>query len=164
MQRNVIALLHDPWPKTFDSTGSLRHRVASRFRKSIFSRANPRSAEYMRALCEEQWAGAQIISADSATAQDSIRRADVIVILYPDAIGQGFASVESDVVRLKHNKAEIRVLNGRRRDFPLSPVTLRGLRLRRFLERIMLGEWLFLVLFLLTTPVLLLIDWATGRR
>lgn len=128
MKRKIIALLYDPWPKTFDSTGGLAHRMAARLRKSIFSRANPRSAEYMHALCKELWADAEIVTAGSALAQASIPSADVVVILYPDAIGQGFASVESDVARLKRDRAEIRVLNGRRRDFPLSPVKLTGLR------------------------------------
>jgi hypothetical protein len=164
MQQTVIALLHDPWPDSFDSGGSLLHRTAARFRKSIHSRANPRDAEYMRALCKERWGDAAIIEADKPGAPESIQGADIIVILYPDAIGQGFANLESEIARHKSKSAEIRVLNGRRRDFPLSPSTLRGLRLRRFLERTMLAEWLFLVLFLFITPVLLLLDWARGRR
>lgn len=164
MHRNVIALLHNPWPESFDISGSPLKQVTSRLRKSMFSRANPRDAEYMCSLCEERWGDAEFVEIESATAHDSIQRADIIVILYPDAIGQGFAKVERDIARLKHAKAEVRVLNGRRREFPLSAATLRSLRLRRFLERTMLGESLFTALFLLITPVLLLVDLATGRR
>lgn len=164
MQRNVLALLYDPWPKNYGSDKGWVRRITTRLRRSRFSKANPRDAEYMRTLCAETWGEAEITDPASASTPDLIRRADVIVLLYPDTIGQGFAGVERDVQRLKNEAAEMRALNGRRRDFRLSPAVLRGLRLRRWLERTMLTECLFTAAFLLITPILLVIDYATGRR
>ena len=158
MQRNVLALLYDPWPRSFGDDRGWWQRLTARLARSQFSRANPRDANYMRALCVEKWGGAEIVDLASASTPDLIRRADLVVLLYPDAIGQGFTRIERDVQRLKHGAAEMRALNGRRRDFRLSP------SVRRWLERTMLTECLFAVAFLLVTPILLIIDFASGRR
>jgi hypothetical protein len=86
------------------------------------------------------------------------------VLLYPDAIGLGFGPLERKVVRTRKGGAEVRALNGRRRDFLLDSSTLVALRLRRLIERSMLTELLFIPVFLCLTPLLLLVDWAKGRR
>lgn len=164
MQRNLVALLYNPWPKSLDRGGSTVGRIVGRFSRALFSNANPRTEEYMLALCGERWPEVRVVRVNDADWLDAVGGADIVVLLYPDAIGQGFAAVEREVLRRKKRWAEVRVLNSRRRCFLLSPTVRRGLRARRFLERTMLAEWLFLALFMVGTPILLAIDWGRGRR
>ena len=100
-------------------------RIAGRFRRALFSNANPRTEEYMLALCGERWPDVRVVRVDDADWLDAVGGADIVVLLYPDAIGQGFAAVEREVLRRKKRWAEVRVLNGRRRDFLLSPAARR---------------------------------------
>lgn len=90
--------------------------------------------------------------------------ADIIVLLYPDSIGLGFSRLEDEVWRLKRGWAEVRVVTGRRRDFLLNQATLRALRARRWIERLMLAELLMCVVFVCTTPLFLIADFVMGRR
>ena len=92
---------------------------------------------------------------------DALIQADTVVLLYSDAIGQGFGRIES-VVR-RRSRVPVIVLNGRRRKFALDSRTRRALWLRRRVELWMLGELFALGFFLIVTPVLLAIDLARGR-
>jgi hypothetical protein len=139
--------------------------LLKRYRKALRHKANPRTEAYMHALLAETFPGASFVNvAAGPDWHEAARQADVIVLLYPDATGIGFSAVERQASCLMSPWAERRVLNGRRRDFLLNGPTRWSLRLRRWLEISMLGEFAFLGLFLVVTPGLLAIDWARGRR
>jgi hypothetical protein len=84
------------------------------------------------------------------------------VLLYPDATGLGFGPLERRL--LAGSATPPVVLNGRRRTFVLDAPRRRSLRLRRLLERAMLGEALALGLIAVVTVPLVLSDLVRGRR
>ena len=96
--------------------------------------------------------------------RDKLSDVDTVAFLYPDAIGQGFYRLEEEVQRQKRKSAVMFALNGRRRDFLLNCSTLLGLRIRRILERWMIGELVALILFVFITPVFLFTDLLRGHR
>lgn len=164
MTRRIVALFHSPWP-----AGGLerppRTRPLAQFRYAVWYKANPRSADYMRALLRERLPQAEWVStAEHSDWRDRISGADVVILLYPDAIGLGFASIERTVLADNRAWADVEVLNGRRRQFRLNGTTSLGLRLRRVLEWSLLPELLFLPVFMAATPVLWAIDAMRGRR
>ena len=144
----TVGILHDPWP-AWRARGPRRYRVMVEFK------ANPRDAAYMRALFAERYPEGTI--GDAAAAAGAER----VVLLYGDAIGLGWAPVERGLLR---GGAEVRVLNGRRRDFALDRATRLRLRLRRAAERSLAGEAVFTIAFVAATPFLLAFDLLRGRR
>jgi ubiquinone/menaquinone biosynthesis C-methylase UbiE len=68
---------------------------------------------------------------------------DEVVLLYPDAIGQGYQHIES----LLADMEQVYVVNGRRRVFQLTPKTRRDLKVRRILEKFFVMEALTSLLF-----------------
>lgn len=149
-----------PWdqpPKTRTPMGLL-HRL-------VWTRANPRSESYMRDLFVEHFPDGMFVPIDQKPEwRTLLHQSDVVVLLYPDSIGQGYRLVEQEARTRKKPEASLQVLNGRRRLFLLNGATLRDLRWRRFLERWMVLESMALLIFVLVTPCLLIIDWARGRR
>jgi hypothetical protein len=123
------------------------------YRRALLNRTNPRSPEYMRELFAERYPGGTIETEPPA-------EADEVVLLYPDAVGLGFGSIERKLPR----GASVRVLNGRRRDFPLDRRTKAELRLRRALHRTMAGEVAFVLTLAVAAPALLAADFVRGRR
>jgi hypothetical protein len=119
----------------------------------------------MKKLFFSHWPNGDYVNPDKdSNWERRIPLAERVILLYPDAIGLGFRSIENQVFRLKKTWAYVYVINGRRREFPLNKSVLRQLRLRRFLERWMIGEIVATFLFVGVTPVLLIVDWARGCR
>jgi hypothetical protein len=147
----TLGILHDPWP-------GLRGRGPRRYRTMVEFKANPRDEPYLRALFAERYPGGRI------GGLDEVAQAARVVLLYPDAIGIGWSGIERGVRRRARPGAELRVLNGRRRDFALDGAMRRRLAVRRAFESALLGETLFTALFLLATPPLLAWDLLRGRR
>ena len=165
MERTVTAVLFDPWLRNYDRASAPVSRAVERFRRAIHSKANPRDELYMLALLDERWPQAMKVRVNGDDDwQLPIETADVVVLLYPDPIGLGFADLENEIYRIKKPWAEVRVLNGRRREFVLAPAVRRQLRRRRFLERWMVLEFAFIPFFLVVTPFMLLVDLMRGRR
>jgi hypothetical protein len=118
----------------------------------------------MKALFDERWPGGDFVRIDGRGEWNGLLSgAGMVVLLYPDAIGLGFGEVENQVEKLKAEGTPVMVLNGRHREFVLDRPRRRRLRLRRFLERTMAGEFAALVPFVVATPLLLL-DRVRGRR
>jgi len=149
----TVGVLHDPWPARRGSTGMLR-----RYRTMVEFKANPRDETYMRALFAERYPGGHF------GGLEDVSEARQVVLLYPDATGVGWGPMEQRVRGRAPRGAELRVLNGRRRDFALDDSTWRRLRLRRALETSLAGEALATLLFLLATVPLLAADLIRGRR
>jgi hypothetical protein len=147
----TVGVLYDPWP-------ARRGRWLRRYRTMVEFKANPRDEVYMRALFAERYPDGRV------GGPDDVAGADRIVLLYPDAIGLGWGPVERRLIRQAAPGTEVRVLNGRRRDFVLDRRARRGLERRRLLETALVGEAAATVLFVLATPVLLAWDVLRGRR
>ena len=129
------------------------------YRKTVWYKARPRSPEDMQELFRLRYPDGRFLCVNqSADWVAAVSDADMVVLLYADAIGLGFSYLERQVHARTHPWTALRVLNGRQRDFVLNWATLWSLRMRRLIERTMLGEGVFLLLFVCITPFLLLKD------
>lgn len=162
MTLRIVALYHNPWP-SYGLERPPGRSPAALYRYAVWYKANPRAEDYMRALLAEHLPGVECVSTADASWSERIAVADQVLLLYPDAIGLGFAAVERTVLARKRIWAGVTVLNGRRRKFLLNGATRRALRLRRLLEWTMLPELLFLPIFVLVTPLLWAADLTRGR-
>lgn len=163
MTNRVVAVYHNPWPESPLERPGLGDPVAL-YRYAIWYKANPRNAEYMRSLLASHYPDVEWINTqDDPAWAERLGGTDTVVLLYPDAIGLGFAAVERTVMARKLAWAGVTVINSRRRKFLLNCTTRMGLRLRRFLEWTMLPEFLFLPVFIVATPILWAFDLLRGR-
>lgn len=137
--------------------------LLAKFDKVARYRRNPRTPEYMRDLAGAMVPHATVIEAGSGLA-GALRNARHIVLLWPDAIGFGWAPLEREIFRSKPTGATVSALTGRRRRFQLTGPTLFGLRLRRLVERLWLGEAVMAVALLVSAPFLVVWDFARGHR
>ena len=161
----TIGIFSYGWPEGFGKAPLRRRTPLALQRKAVWLKANPRDEDYMKTLFFSRWPHGSYVNADKDSHWDErVPLVDEIVLLYPDAIGLRFRSIEKRVFRLKKTWTSVRVLNGRRREFPLSNAALRQLHLRRFLERWMIGEIVATLLFVVATPLLFTVDWVRGRR
>lgn len=135
----------------------------SRLSLYLRRRRNPRSMEYMEALCTEQFGTDYTIVAASDISVIAIGEVDEIVLLWPDGNGYGWAAIERTVFSKMDAKAKLTVLNGRRRSFNFNKKLRVQYLLRRFAERFWIAEIFSTALFILVTPLLLLWDFAKGR-
>jgi hypothetical protein len=85
-----------------------------------------------------------------------------VVFLWPDAIGVGWRGIEGDVLRRLPASTPVMVLNGRRRYFNLREHGRAGFLWRRALDKTFAFEFVFLAGFLLSSPVLALVDRVRG--
>ena len=125
---------------------------------------NPRDPEYMRHVAASLLPHARVMEVDRAVPAPAIAQAPHIVLLWPDAIGYAWFPLEREVFRHKRRDAVVYAVNGRRRAFRLTPLTLLGLRLRRLAERLWLGEAVMAVGLLVSAPFLVMWDFARGHR
>ena len=159
---STVGLLHYPWGED-GGVSATRPRTPRRaYRRALVYRSNPRPAEYMTALFEQRLPGAAIARIDGDGWKEKLSGADRVVLLYPDATGLGFGSLERRLLRLTRGRPS--VLNGRRRVFELDRRTRRALLARRALERSMLVEAAGLLLIGLVTIPLVVLDLIRGRR
>lgn len=126
-------------------------------------RRNPRTQEYMRRLAGTMVPHATVIEASAGLA-GALSNARHIVLLWPDAIGFGWMPLEREIFRTKPAGATVSALTGRRRRFQLTAPTLLGVRLRRLVERLWIGEALMAAGLLIAAPFLVVWDFARGRR
>ncbi|MBF0136819.1 MAG: hypothetical protein H7833_15850 [Magnetococcus sp. DMHC-1] len=135
------------------------------WRWAVWFKANPRDTTYMQTLFRQHFPDGDFIDVQQHPDWNShLQTCSQLVLLYPDAIGQGFTALERQVLRQRRPDCPVWVLNGRGRRFCLDRATRRALRWRRGLERFMLLELCLLPLFLLVTPLLLGHDFLRGRR
>jgi hypothetical protein len=137
-----------------------RHADGGRYWRGVIHKANPRSEAYMRDLFAEVAPEGRLVAEGPDLAAE-VAGAERVILLYPDAIGLGWGGVER---ALRGAAPKTEVLNGRRRHFALDGRALRELRLRRVLERTMLGELVMATLVLGLAVVLWPLDAVRGRR
>lgn len=157
----VVGIFHDRWVRVRQSPTSFRN-VYGLWMKAVWYKANPRSSDYMRALLAERYPGAVFLDTAAGPFAAAAMAASKVVLLFPDSIGLGYSAIERKVAR-DAPRAEVEVLNGRRRQFAFDRRTRWALHYRRFLEWTMLIECLAGGALLLATPFLLLFDFMRGK-
>ena len=125
---------------------------------------NPRGPEYMRHVAASMLPRATVVESHGSAVGAAVAQAPHIVLLWPDAIGYGWTPIEREVFKHKRRDAQVYAVTGRRRSFRLTPATLFGLRLRRFAERLWLGEAVMAAALLISSPFLVMWDFARGHR
>lgn len=159
---NIIGIFHADWRA--DDHSEKKKTPFWLYNRALYIKANPRDENYMKELFSGYYpAGTFINAGKDPDWVNAIPTAGEIVLLYPDAIGLGFRPIETRVIKLKKRISDIYILNGRRRKFLFSS-SKKGLYLRRLGERSMCLELLVIILFIVVTPVMLVIDWADGHK
>lgn len=160
----TLGLYYDTWGDGETGPPARSRNLRHLYRRAVWFKSNPRSASAMEQLFHETWPDGRFVNVSKTKGwRREAADCETVVLLYPDAIGLGFGAIERQVLRNRRGRHRARVLNGRKRDFLLTPPVRRGLRLRRMLERTMAGELLFALVFLVTTPLMLSLDLVRGR-
>ncbi len=161
----TLGLYYDVWGHGETGPPARSRNPRQMFRRAVWFKSNPRSATAMKQLFLESFPDGQFVDvAKSQTWRGEAAGCESVVLLYPDAIGLGFGALERQVLRHHRKAGRVRILNGRKRDFLLTPRVRRSLRFRRILERSMAGEALFALVFIVATPLMLSFDLVRGRR
>jgi hypothetical protein len=161
---DTVAIMAFPDGANPPRAGSQGEGILTKLRRIGRYKRNPRSADYMRHVAASMLPTATLIEVGQAVPADALSHARHIVLLWPDAIGYGWAPLEREVVRRKRPDAAVYALTGRRRAFRLTAGTLFGLRLRRLAERLWLGEAVMAIGLLVSAPFLVMWDFAQGHR
>jgi hypothetical protein len=140
-------------------------KLVERIRVDSASRRNPRTAQYMAALIEGRGNAGTVVRVTDAQTLDprQLGAARTIVLLWRDGNGCGWSRVERIVFRHKRPECPVLVLNGRRREFVLTPSIRRTYLLRRFVEKTLLPEMAAFMAFVLLSPLLVAWDVLRGR-
>jgi hypothetical protein len=118
----------------------------------------------MRSLLAERYPASTFIDVGPGpVAARTLSGASKIVLLFPDAIGLGYSTIERDLARYAP-LGSVEVLNGRKRHFTFDGRSRWALHYRRFLEWTMLIECCVGVSILVATPFLLLVDFVRGQK
>jgi hypothetical protein len=127
-----------------------------------------RSKEYMVDVAHEFFpefrVGAMLtVGEDGVLPRSAWQGISQVVLLWPDANGMGWGTIERDVLRQVPAGVRIIAVNGRRRTFTLNRRLLAGLRWKRFLEKSLALEIAFTTAFIFITPALMLSDFVRRR-
>ena len=161
---DTVAIMAFPDGRGSNRTPGRAEGVFDRLARIARYKRNPRPPEYMRHVAASVVPQASVIEVDGPLPVAALAEARQIVLLWPDAIGYGWAPLEREVFRHKRADAEVYAVTGRRRTFTLTPSTLFGLRLRRLAERLWLGEAVMAIGLLVSAPFLVMWDFARGHR
>ena len=133
-----------PFLERLAKRGTPVRRFVERLSLDSASRRNPRNQEYMRKLAAEQPAAdsSSWLTVHDPGALDRQRLASArrIVLLWRDANGTGWTRIERAIFERKAPDARVMVLNGRRRQFELTPADWRGHKFRRAVEKSLIPE------------------------
>jgi hypothetical protein len=140
-------------------------RVANKLTGHGNYRRNPRPRKYMEECASSVLPDFEKTTIVDATDIGKIQWDSVsnVVLLWRDAIGVGWSGLEREVFRRTRSGAQVHVLNGRRRYFPVSRGALTGFRWRRFLDKTFVVDVFLAALLLLLMPVLWVVDLARGK-
>lgn len=138
--------------------------LAHAWRRHVTANAEVRDQAYMTALFSEHFAGAALSVVERGRVpEDLVEPAGTVVLLFADPIGMDAGWLER-AIRTKWPAKRLLALNGRRRLFRLDQRAFRALRIRRLLAQLRVTEFALVLLMALLTPLLLLWDFARGRR
>src|SRR5262252_5671395 len=109
MDRRIKGIFHNPWKSEYQPPSSLTELYS----RALWLKSNPRNQAYMEELFAQHYPDGLFINADEEDDwPNQVTEADIIVLLYPDAIGIKFLPTESVVKKTKNTWATVRVLNG----------------------------------------------------
>src|SRR5262249_32740128 len=133
------------------------------------SRRNPRDREYMEQLAKRlvrSFDSSHVLLVEDAGSLGRLNweKINEMVILWADANGAGWASIERAVFKQRGCSTRVYVLNGRGRLFELNKVDWTAFKWRRLLEKTLVVEFGLMLGILLITPWLTLWDFLRGRR
>lgn len=149
--------LYEPYPEPPSEQGFFQS-----LDRVLKNKANPRDETYMQDLFKEYFPGGIFINiSENEGWKQKTSGADKIVYLFPDAIGLKSRQLTEAA---NDDAQNIVVLNGRRRLFRLDGAMKFSLSWRRFIERFLVGEILFAGVFVILTPIFLIIDLIRGRK
>ena len=99
----TVGVFNFPWESKYVSKGDRGRSPLALYKKAVWYKANPRKEDYMRILFEERYPEGVFLNIDhnSENWRKVVMKADKIVLIYPDATGLGFESIESEVQQLK---------------------------------------------------------------
>ena len=140
------------------------NNIIARLNWARHSKQGHRSELYMRSVAQEYGQGTWDVVTDDDLALDArVRDADQVVLLWTDAIGFGTEQVERRVLAARKGSGDVLVVNGRRRQFVLTPERLRAMRTRRLLERYWVGETVLTAALLISAVPLMVFDLLRRR-
>ena len=136
------------------------------YHKGVHYKANPRDQEYMKTLVASCRPDVDFYVVEQAEDLHALKWDEYhdVVVAYPDAIGLGYLWIERFIQENVDPVKNITVMNGRRREIPFNRNNLTSLRLRRFLEKTLLGEIAFTLYFIAATPFFLVWDILHGKK
>ena len=146
---------HAPFPRTLNLVN-----------RRLQYRQNRRSWEYMRDLAASQFANFEESQVKRPGELDQVdwTTAKEVVFLWRDGNGLGWGTLERRVMSAAKPGTPVKVLNGRRRLFALTPEVRRSYLWRRAIEKSLLPDMTLFAAFVIGTPVLLLVDLLRGKR
>ena len=129
-------------------------------------RQNRRSGEYMRDLAASQFADFDESQVKRPGELDQVDwdATKEVVLLWRDGNGLGWGRLERRVMSAAKPGTLVRVLNGRRRLFQLTPEVRSSYLRRRALEKSFVPDMVLVAAFVLGTPALVLLDLLRGKR
>ncbi len=160
----TVGLYANPMSCKRPPATTLVGRGLHKLQDAVVWKANGRDADYMRELFAERYPGAAMLELENDQWQEPTAAAGRVFLLYPDCIGLGWTIFEARIVAAISSGTELRVLNGRKRDFKFNLPIWMSMFARRVIERTMLVELAAIPLFLAVTPALLIYDTLRGRR
>ncbi|MFH1737695.1 MAG: hypothetical protein ABIH23_01715 [bacterium] len=133
------------------------------------NRRNPRGLAYMKQLAQRVFPDFNpeqcvVIEEGCTLPPMDWKVIEAIVLLWPDGNGTGWTTIERGIFRHKAPAAQVSVLNGRGRLFVLNRTEWFGFRWKRLLEKSLALELGFALIFIVTTPWLVIWDLMRGRR
>jgi hypothetical protein len=156
----TLGLFYSPWDDAARPRG-IFGRLNDHYRGVLM----PRSAAYMEQAFKRSFPEGVFRDVQASPDwRELIRKAETVILLYPDPIGFNCGRLFADARRHKPDYAAIRMLNGRQRTFLLTSTARIQLALRRAATRLMLAEIAIGGALLVMSPFLVLLDLARGRR
>lgn len=157
---NRIAIYFDAFIPSSKKSFGLLNKIIGLLHKVSLVRSTPRNFEYMRNLVKNK-ISENIIIYTLKTLKDipDIQKAEEIVLLWSDPIGRrGWRFIEKHLLKIKNKNQKIFVLNGRQRYFEYTANAARQINLRRFIDKFLVGEIAFSLIFMILSPLFLFID------
>ena len=157
----IVGIYVDAWRDGHDGSS-----IFGKWMRYVKFRARLRDSEYMQALFERNFPDQDFVfvSDHPKDMDDIIRDRHSVIVVFPDAIGQGAAKIENYLLQHKTEHQLLRILNGRGRVFTFNRQVLRQLRFRRLLEIVPIMDCLLFAGLLVISPILLLVDTLRANK